>query len=243
MYAEVLPLAGAHALELVVVEEVERLVRRLLLPAAQQAPHVFSVDDAVSGKAEPRQVQEGGEEVDAHGGLARTRLPPATFPGQRAIRGTRYPPSKLWPLRPLQRAGAAVVPRAVVAGEEHQGVFLQAVALEAVQHLAHAPVELLDRVPVAAALGAVLEAFRRDAGLVRVLVAEVKEKGLLPRALDEGDRLLREEARVLCLVQADVIRYFLVIAPEGDREVVVGPVESQEMVEAVPVREVIAVTW
>ena len=79
-------------------------------------------------------------------------------------------------------------PRAVVGGEDDEGVVVDVQLLELVEDLAGGPIDLLDCVAVGAVFGFAFEVFGCSDGDVREVVGEVEEEGLVFIFLDVVDR-------------------------------------------------------
>ena len=82
------------------------------------------------GSSAPMSLRDRRQQVDGHGRLAADRCRPGFLPGQRAMNGSRTPPSNVVPLPFAQRRREPAViavdePRAVVGGEDHQRVVVQ----------------------------------------------------------------------------------------------------------------------
>ncbi len=86
---------------------------------------------------------------------------------------------------------AIAQPRAVVGGEDDEGILLQAILPQGLEHLAHRPVDFFDNIPI--------EPLPRPPGKtrsdkdrdVRHGMRQIEEEGRPGTALDERDRPLR----------------------------------------------------
>jgi hypothetical protein len=86
-------------------------------------------------------------------------------------------------------------PRPVVTREQHQGVPIDAGGFERVEHLAHAPIDLLDDVTVHAT-GAVAGKFIRPRERnVRQRVGQIEEERRAPVVADEPNCMLGQSLR------------------------------------------------
>ena len=93
---------------------------------------------------------------------------------------------------PLQHAGRQVEPRAVVAGEDDDGLVEGALAAQSGDDFPRRPVDRLDHVAQESGARATLKAFRRVDGQMRHRVGNVEEERLIIGLLDELDGALSE---------------------------------------------------
>ncbi len=145
--------AARHRLKLALVKVREvSLVRilRALFPSNQR-PHIEAVN-FVFGQIRPNKFCDGRKQVNRHqhrvAGFAGGNFPGPAHDARHA--GAAFPTSALafaqW------RGGARVVavaePRAVVAGEDDQGIIFELVLLECLEDFADAPVNFHDDIAV-----------------------------------------------------------------------------------------------
>ena len=145
---------------------------------------------------------------------------------------------------------AVTQPRAVVAGEDDEGVVIEAVLFQRVENLPDGPVNLLNHVAVKARAGLALELVTHEEGHVRHRVREVEEEGPVLVLGDELHRALGIPRRqVRLLLRRDVGVNHLVALDERQGRIrallrlrvmrphVVGVRQAEVFVEAVPHRE------
>ena len=118
---------------------------------------------------------------------SRSSLPAGMRPGQRAMKGTRCPPSNCVPLKPrsaplhrcsrIDDAFVAVLDHAaIVAGENDERLLREAEPVERREHLADGVVEFGQRFAAGAALARAFEARMRRLRGVDAVRGEVEEK-------------------------------------------------------------------
>ena len=158
--------------------------------AGEERPHVQSID-FFGGQGSVCDVCNRRQQVDAHqqsvtGTASRNAARPrgdAGNPGATFPRGSLPLPhctgrSRMVPIRQ---------PRAVVGGEQNQGVFLKMKAAERLNNLPHGPVEFLQNISKQAALRLALKLaahIERDMGHA---VRQVEEEWLRPVGFNEPD--------------------------------------------------------
>src|SRR6185295_9416682 len=88
-----------------------------------------------------------------------------------------------------KRARAALIPRAIVAGEKDNRLAIKTQPLQRTQYFSHAPIQLFDHVAIEPARGLAFEPLgcvQRD---VRHVVREIEKERLRLFAFDETDGL------------------------------------------------------
>ena len=113
---------------------------------------------------------------------------------------TRPLPLTKWP----STAGVFAIaqPRAVVGGEDDEGILLQAILLQGLEHLAHRPVNFFDDVPIEPLPGTSGKTRSGKDRNVRHGMGQIEEEGRSRTALDERDRPLRVAAGQLRLIRS-----------------------------------------
>ena len=221
--------------------------RRLLGLTEQDRRDVAAIDDrrrghgtAGEGDERRQEVDRGGDGVVDGTGRHATRPPGegrhahAAFPGRA--------------LAAAKRTGAAAIgalgqPRSVVGGEDHEGILIETLRAQRVEHLADAPIDFFDPIAEATVLGFAGERGARINRRVDGVVGEVEVEGLVLIATDEVDRFfgieLDHAALTLSVHQLDD----LLIPEEGhDRDLglgallehVIGVGDAQVVVETLP---------
>ncbi len=212
-------------------------MRALGLRAGEQGPEVAAIDHAITRRREPGERQQRREQVEVHRrGVQRLARRQRSRPRHQR----RHALATLEGLAfaPAQAAGAALMPRPVVAGEDNEGVLAEPACRERAQQLADARVELLDRVAVRPGGRAAREARRGQQRRVYVLVRDVEEERPVAVAVDEADRLAHELGGHVLLREAEIWIDPLFVAPVRVGELVVRVGEAGEEVEAVAPRMV-----
>ena len=166
--------------------------RRLLGLSKKDRRDVAAVDDwrrghGAAGKGDERRqkVDRGGDGVvDGTGGDA------ARPPGKRRHAHAAFPGRAL---AAAKRTGAAAIgalgqPRSVVGGEDHEGILIETLRAQRVEHLADAPIDFFDPIAEATVLGFAGERGARVDRRVDGVVGEVEVEGLVLIATDEVDR-------------------------------------------------------
>ena len=121
---------------------------------------------------------------------ARQTMPAGSRPGQRAMHGTRKPPSQVVlfiprrpPVLPPNQGPLSLVKITSVLSSRPS-------SLSRAEHLADAPVQLGQHVAIEAGAAFLVESLRAGQRLVRHRVSEVQEKRPVAVALDESQRPL-----------------------------------------------------
>ena len=109
------------------------------------------------------------------------------------------------PLAFSERPGTAAVfaiaqPGAVVGGEDDEGILLQAILLQGLEHLAHRPVDFFDNIPIEPLPGTSGKTRSGKDRNVRHGMRQIEEEGRPGTALDERDRPLRVASGQLGLI-------------------------------------------
>ena len=120
---------------------------------AQQRPDILAVD-RLFRQRRPRQGRQSREDINRSRHLPADR-PSRDFPGPAHQAGH---PDATFPTGPLglaEGSGTARMiaidrPRAIITGEDHEGVFIETLGLQSRQDFTHRPVDFLDHIPIQA---------------------------------------------------------------------------------------------
>src|SRR3954454_25079833 len=155
------PWSHPGALQIPCGEVQERRPRHVAGDAGENRPDIYSIQSIrrqrTAGKTcdSRQQVQARGQHIDYS--VEGSRTPDATARGARRDSAGEFCDERHThtafervALAPPQSPRTALIPGAVVACEEYQRVLIQAVVRQSIQHLSHAPVQLLNYVGIEA---------------------------------------------------------------------------------------------
>lgn len=181
-------------------------------------PDVKAVE-LVLGQFRADALGDGGKQVNGHEHVPRIRPGGDVTGPTHDARFARaaFPIGALAFAQGLGRAGVIAVakPRAIVRGEDHPGVFVEAVAMERVEDLSDRPVDFLDHVAVKAAFGFSAKLVAHAERHVRHIMRNVEKKRACLVLLDEFHGALGVPGgQVVQVVDGHFVAEFFVVVPD-----------------------------